>query len=42
MWIPGSMMLIFAALLLIARAINVEESKPPLSLDSVVADPKSA
>jgi cytochrome c oxidase assembly factor CtaG len=42
MWIPGSMMLILAALVLIARAINVEESKPPFSLDSVVADPKSA
>jgi len=42
MWIPGSMMLILAALVLIARAINVEENKPPLSLDSVVADPNSS
>jgi cytochrome c oxidase assembly factor CtaG len=36
MWIPGSMMLILAALVLIARVMSVEESKPPIP---VIGDP---
>lgn len=39
MWIPGSMMFILAALVLIARAIGVEERRPPLALDSLEKDP---
>jgi cytochrome c oxidase assembly factor CtaG len=39
MWIPGSMMLILGILVLIARAIGIEERKPPASLDSVIGDP---
>ena len=39
MWIPGSMMLIFAALILLSRALSVEVGKPPISLDSVIGDP---
>jgi len=42
MWIPGSMMLIIASLILLARVMSTEGSKPPISLDSVIADPKSA
>lgn len=38
MWIPGSMMFILAALLLIARAIGAEERKPPLAMGSPMAD----
>jgi cytochrome c oxidase assembly factor CtaG len=30
MWIPGSMMYIIAALILIARWLQEEEQKPPL------------
>jgi cytochrome c oxidase assembly factor CtaG len=39
MWIPGSMMLILSALILVAQALGAEESKPPISLDSVIGDP---
>ncbi len=42
MWIPGSMMLILAALFLVAQALGAEESKPPLSLDSVIGDPSAS
>lgn len=38
MWIPGSMMFILAALLLVARAIGAEERKPPLSLNSTLGN----
>jgi putative membrane protein len=30
MWVPGSMMYIIAALILIARWLQIEEQKPPL------------
>ncbi|MFQ5943742.1 MAG: cytochrome c oxidase assembly protein [Anaerolineales bacterium] len=39
MWIPGSMMLILAALTLLARIVSAEERKPPLSLDSTLGNP---
>ena len=39
MWIPGSMMLILAVLVLIARVMSAEESKPPLLLNPVIGDP---
>ncbi len=39
MWIPGSMMLIFAALVLLARLMSAEESKPPILLNPVIGDP---
>ncbi len=39
MWIPGSMMLIFAALILLARLMSAEESKPPILLNPVIGDP---
>jgi cytochrome c oxidase assembly factor CtaG len=39
MWIPGSMMLIIAALILVAQVLGAEESKPPVSLNSVTRDP---
>jgi cytochrome c oxidase assembly factor CtaG len=32
MWIPGSMMFIIAALILIAQLIEIEENKPPLPI----------
>jgi len=39
MWIPGSMMLIFATLILLARLMSAEESKPPISRESVIGNP---
>lgn len=39
MWIPGSMMLILAALFLVSQVLSAEENKPPLPLDSVIRDP---
>lgn len=39
MWIPGSMMLILAALILLARIMSAEESKPPMPLNPVIGDP---
>ena len=42
MWIPGSMMLILAALILLARLMSAEESKPPVSLNPVIGDPSSS
>ena len=39
MWIPGSMMLILGALILVSQVLGAEESKPPLPLDSAIPDP---
>lgn len=39
MWIPGSMMLILAVLVLIARVMSAEESKPPMPINPPIGDP---
>jgi putative membrane protein len=41
MWIPGSMMLILAALILLSQVLGAEESKPAISLDSTLGSPLS-